>query len=297
VITRSEPIQVRFAHIRIIMPTPPSRLPQKVQNALALIDYVVLAYDRLHFWLDHPLPLIPSTLWKDRRVSIIQNSQRYHPVWQTKIELLQPDADLLRACIGMAGKRYRILPNYVEIKLDLLTRTSDDAKLLQAIFLEHLLLKSSSYPVRVEKGTAYFMPPNTPAGRPTQRSLVMYSDNPNKETGRPCCHLEWRLDGVTTLESLGLIALDNCIDFDHRSFWSKRLCLFSSPTKAALARWLDPENAAVSPAMLTKRANQFLRKYEHEDTLILQNCFVEHHEIMDVLTPVDNVLFLPDSRL
>ena len=107
------------------MPTPPSRLPQKVQNALALIDYVVLAYDRLHFWLDHPLPLIPSTLWKDRRVSIIQNSQRYHPVWQTKIELLQPDADLLRACIGMAGKRYRILPNYVEIKLDLLTRTSD----------------------------------------------------------------------------------------------------------------------------------------------------------------------------
>ena len=276
---------------------PPSRLPGKIQNALCLIDSVVLAYDRLHFWLDHPLPLIPPALRDDGRVSIIPSSMKYAPVWQTKIELLQPDAELLRACIDMAGARHRILPNYAEMKLDLLTRTRKDAKLLQTFLLEHLLVESSSHPVKIEKGTVYYMPPVTPAGRPVPFSFAVYSDNLSKETGRPCCHIEWRMRGVAALESIGLFTVGNCENFDHREFWSKRLHLFSPPSKAALARWLDPENAAVSPAMLTKRANQFLRKYEHEDTLILQNCFVEHHEIMDVLTPVDNALFLPDSRL
>ena len=255
---------------------------------------MVLAYDRLHFWLDHPLPLIPLALRDDERVSIMPGSMQYGPIWQTKIELLQPDADLLRACVDMAGERHRVLPNYAELKLDLLTRTENDAKLLQTAVLEHLIVKSPLYPVRIDRGTAYYMPPTNPSGKPLAFKFVIYADKPSKETGRPCCHLEWRLRGAATLENVGLISLDSCIDFDHRDFWSKRLHLFSPPSKAALARWLAPENADVSPAMLTKRANQFLRKYEHEDNLILQNCFVEHREIMDVLTPVDNALFLPD---
>lgn len=279
------------------MPYPSSRLPVKLQNALSLINNVVLAYDRLHFWLDHPLPLIPLALRNNERVSIISGSMKYGPVWQTKIELLQPDASLLRACIDLASDRHRVLPNYAEIKLDLLTRTGNDAKLLQSFFLEHLLVKSSSHPVKIEKGTAYYMPPATPSGKRLAFNFAIYADKPSKETGRPCCHLEWRLRGAATLENIGLISLDSCIDFDHRDFWSKRLHLFSPPSKAALARWLAPENADVSPAMLTKRANQFLRKYEHDDTFIVQNCFVEHREIVELLTPVDNALFLPDSRL
>lgn len=276
------------------MPTPHSRLPRKIQTALNLIDLVVFAFDRLHFWLDHPLPLIPSALRDDERVSILPGSMRYGPVWQTKIELLQPDADLLRACIDMAGERHRVLPNYAEIKLDLLTRTGKDAQQLQAFFLEHLLLKSSSQPVKFEKDTAYYTPPATLSGKPLPFTFVAYSDRPNKETGRPCCHLEWRLRGAASLERIGLVSLDNCIDFDHRDFWSKRLHLFSPPSKSTLARWLDPENASVSPTMLTKRANQFLRRFLHDGTFIVQNCFVEYREIVDLLTPVDNALFLRD---
>jgi hypothetical protein len=285
---------VRRAHLDTPMPTPPSRLPRKIQNALSLIDSVVLAYDRLHFWLDHPLPLIPSVLRDDERVSIMPRSMQYRPVWQTKIELLQPDADLLRACIDMAGERYRVIPNYVEIKLDLLTRTGNDAKLLQEVLLEHLIVKSCSYPVKIEKGTAYYMPLITPSGKPLAFNFVIYADKPNKETGCPCCHLEWRLRGVGALETVGLNALDSCVDFDHRDYWSKRLHLFSPPSKAALARWLDSENANVSSTMLTKRADQFLRQYMHDDTFIVQNCYVEHREIIELLTPVDNAWFLPD---
>lgn len=276
------------------MLTPHSRLPRKIQNALSLIDSVVLAYDRLHFWLDHPLPLIPAALRDDECVSIISGAMQYGPVWQTKIELLQPDADLLRACSDMAGERHRVMPNYAEIKLDLLTRTRNDAKLLQKILLEHLIVKSSLYPVRIEQGTAYYMPPTTPSGKPLKFNFVMYADQPSKETGRPCCHLEWRLNSVAALESVGLVALDSCIDFDHRNFWSKRLHLFSPPSKAALARWLAPESSAVSSTMLTKRANQFLPQYMHDDTFIVQNCYVEHREFIELLTPVDNALFLPD---
>jgi hypothetical protein len=273
---------------------PLSRLPRKIQNALSLIDSVVFAYDRLHFWLDHPLPLIPLALRVDERASIMPGSMQYGPVWQTKIELLQPDADLLRACIDMAGERHRVLPNYAEIKLDLLTRTENDAKLLQTAVLEHLIVKSSLYPVRIDRGTAYYMPPTNPSGKPLAFKFVIYADKPSKETGRPCCHLEWRLRGAAVLESVGLIALDSCIDFDHRDFWSKRLQLFSPPSKAALARWLDPENANVSPTMLTKRADHFLRRYMHDGTFIVQNCFVDRREIVELLTPVDNALFLPD---
>lgn len=133
----------------------PSRLPQKIKDALSLFDSMILAYDRLHFWIDHPLPRIPPTLKEDHRVKVITRSMQYGPVWQTKIELLQPDADLLRACIDLIGERHLVLLNYVEIKLDFLVRSKNDAKLLQVFFLEHLLIKSFSYPVRMEKGTAY----------------------------------------------------------------------------------------------------------------------------------------------
>lgn len=253
----------------------------------------MLVYDRLHFWLDYPLPAIPPVLRDDDRVSIIPRSMSYHPMWQTKFELLQPDSDLLRACIDMAGVRHRVELNSAEIKLDLITRTRSDAKSLQALFLEHLIVTSASHPVTIKQGTVYYMPPATPGGKPVPRSFVIYADNPSKETGRPCCHLEWRLKGVSILEGIGLVTLEDCIAFDHRHFWSKHMHLFAPPTKAALSRWLDPENANVSPTMLTKRADQFRQQYLHDGMLILQNCFVENREIVELLTPVDNALFLP----
>lgn len=272
----------------------PSRLPRKIQNALSLVDGVVLAYDRLHFWLDHPLPAIPSALHEDDRVKVIARSMQYHPVWQTKIELLQPDVELLAACSGMIGSRYRTELSKAEIKLDLLTRTRSDAKHLQAIFLEHLLIESSSYPVKIEKGTAYFKPPTNAHGNPSPFNFVVYSDNPNKETGRPCCHLEWRVSGAAALENIGLITLENCTGFNHRDFWSKRLHLFTCPSKAAIGRWLQPDNADVSPTMLTNRADKFLKPHLHNSTLILQNCFVENPDLIELLTPVNNALFLPE---
>lgn len=270
----------------------PSRLPTKIQNAFSLIDDVVRAYDRLHFWIDHPLPVMPSALAKDERVTIVRTAMQYGPKWQTKIELLQPDAELLRACIDMVGERYRVLLNYAEIKLDFLTRTRGNAKLLQSFFLEHLLIKSFSYPVWIEKGTAYFKPPLTATGKPFPFNFVIYSDKPNKETSRPCCHLEWRLTGTAALESVRLLTLDDCINFNHLDFWSKRLELFSPPSKAKLARWIDPDNANVSPTMLTKRADAFLEPYLHNGTFILQSCFVEKPDMNELLTTVDNALFL-----
>lgn len=143
-------------------------------------------------------------------------------------------------------------------------------------------------------GATHLKPPLTATGRPFPFNFVIYSDKPSKETGRSCCHLEWRLSGVAALESIGLISLAEFIDFDHRDFWSKRLDLFSPPSKAELGRWLDPNHANVSANMLTKRANKFRQSYLHNGTFILQSCFVENREIDELLVPVDDALFLPE---
>ncbi|MEW6344844.1 MAG: hypothetical protein AB1704_29700 [Pseudomonadota bacterium] len=82
--------------------SPPSRLPRKIRDALNLVDGVILTCDRLRYWIDDPLPSIPSALREDERFLITPRSMQYGPVWQTKIELLQPDADLLHTCSACA---------------------------------------------------------------------------------------------------------------------------------------------------------------------------------------------------
>ncbi|SDG97578.1 hypothetical protein SAMN04487926_101480 [Paraburkholderia steynii] len=280
------------------MPSPSrSRLPRDIQNALELIDHAGAAIDRLKFSIDHPEPNLPAPLMKHRiPLEVARNGARkYHPVWQSKFDLLQPTIGQLRAYVNAIGPRYRVALNEIELNLDWMTGTAEAAMQLRDFVLARLLVPHLRDPVNVFNQTVYFGPRADGNGHKRPQNFVTYADKPSKLNGQPCCHLEWRFCGPAALGDIGLFSLDDCIAFDHRGFWAERLRLFALPSKADIGRWLNADNLGVSPTALTKRADRFLDPYRQDGGFILHNCRIEHRDIDAILKPVDNTLFLPQG--
>lgn len=276
---------------------PPSvnRLPREIQNALALIESTIMAVDRLKFWIDHPEPHMPAELLKFQvdPLKLRNSKNKYHPVRQSKFDLHQPTTELLSEYVAAIRTRYRVALCEVELNMDWITGTAKEAMQLQDFALAHVQVPHLRDPVTVFKTTAYFGPRADGNSNKLPHNFVVYADKPSKRVNRPCCHLEWRFCGPAALGNIGLFSLEDCINFDHRRFWSERLRLFSLPSKAEIARWLAPEKADVSPAALTKRANRFMDQYRLDGAFNLQNCRVANPDIQKILKPVDNVLFIP----
>jgi hypothetical protein len=280
---------------------PHSRLPTEIRDVLDLItDKPVMAFDRLRFYVDHPSPNIP--LAQIRRycndVQLIAcNSPPYQPMLQSRVELFQPNTEALNVISHAIGSRYSVRLTYAEIAVDFMTRTIDDAALISRFMLEHMTAPHLRHRVVHEGQTSYFAPRTMASNKATPHNVVMYADRPSKlwpvaHLEQPCCHLEHRLTGSSALEHYGLFSLSDCIAFDHERFWLENFHLHQLPSKTDIGRWIDPSNCDVSGTALRKRADQFLNRYRHGDTVVLQNCLNEHPEMKPLLRPIDNALFL-----
>jgi hypothetical protein len=272
-----------------------SRLPRVLHHARQLIHDNIMGIDRLKFWLDDPEPHLPAELMK-RRVDPRKrrnDKTKYHPKWQSKFDLFQPDADNLRAFEEAIGTRYSVKLSEVELNMDWITRTDEEAMELRDFALAHMRVPYWKEPVKIKERTAYFRRLDDGNGNKQLRNLVIYADNLDKRTGRPCCHIEWRFCGPAPLGDIGLFTLDDCATFDHRDFWSRHLDLFALPPKAAISHWLDGESA-ISGTAHRKRADRFLEQYRQDGAFVLQNCRLNNPKISTILTPVDNALFLPE---
>jgi hypothetical protein len=252
-------------------------------------------FDRLKFRTDHPEPHMPAELRKYMVApqGLRNAKNKFRPVWESKFDLLQPTAELLREFIDAIGTRYRVEPCEAELNMDWITRTAKEAKQLQEFTLERVVAPNLRGPVYIDGGTAYFGRLSDDNGNKRPRNFVIYADQPSKRANAPCCHLEWRFNGPAPLAAIGLYSLEDCINFDHHQFWAKHLHLFALPSLADIARWLAPEGADLSAKTLTKRANAFKDKYRLHGAFILQDCRRENPMIDRILTPVDNALFIP----
>ena len=111
--------------------SPPSvgRLPSAIQNARHLIHDNIMGIDRLKFWLDDSEPHLPPDLMK-RRVdprTVRNDKTKFQPKWQSKFDLFQPDADDLRAFEEAIGARYSVKLSEVELNMDWVTQTAEEA--------------------------------------------------------------------------------------------------------------------------------------------------------------------------
>ena len=290
--------------MKFFQPQSRTKWPVDVRRVLGLISDVEMAFDRLTFWIDHPAPDIPSSLIKRHCGGLqVRNcySLPFHPAWQTEIAIFQPGHRALIALQHAIQTRHRTRLGYAEAALDWLVDDYVSAQALHQFMLGHLRVPYMRQPVWFEQGTAYFARLAAADGTKNSRNVVLYADRESKlwPAGRrrsPCCHLEFRLDGVGTLAQHGLHTLSDCIEFDHRAFWKDNLRLFRLPSKVELGRQLAPlpQERRVSGTALAKRANRFLGRYRHNETFVLQNCWRDNPTIADLVTVLDNTPFIGD---
>lgn len=260
----------------------------------------IMGFDRLSLWTDHPAPEIPAHALKKhcRKFEVRSGrSQKFNPAWQTEIRVFQPGSQALIELQSALGPRRRTCVRYAEPAIDWLAKNFDAAWIIYDFMLEHFRVPYMRQPVRFKENTAYFARRASSDGTKTGTNVVMYADRnsklwPSHRLAQPCCHLEYRLQGVETLAQHGLLSLSDCIRFDHQAFWRENLRLFQLPKKVDLGCRLDPDNSNVSDTALRKRANALLDRYRHGGAIVLQDCWREHPVVADLVTSTDNAPFI-----
>ena len=179
----------------------------------ALSDYCVVdtdAYvDAINVWFtkkpsNDELKLLRqycgSTCFKQRpRRGIVQTpGMTYGPHLDRKkrdfcrwMRLNQPQQEAFEI-LDRVGERYGIHINYVELALDLLVPSAEEANRLYDFLDEHFvkLWRRNDRVVYVYK-TRYTRVHKWPC-----QVVVLYADRPSKRTGLHCAHLEWRFWGA-----------------------------------------------------------------------------------------------------
>jgi hypothetical protein len=280
------------------------RIPQEIANIKKTIRTCISGFDRIHFWIDHPAPLLPlKSLRQHCRNIVIKKNQgySYHAIWQCKVIVYQPDQEGLRLLAdAIREEGYRVRPAYAEIALDHITKDCLGARRVRNFILKHMLVPHCRDEVVCEKKQTFYFHRRTDGnGKQTAHVVTVYCDRPSKlrgeHKGKPCSHLEHRFSGANALRGIGIYCMEDFASFRHDAFWNSQLRLADLPRKTKLARFLAPKKAKCSGTALRKRADKFLRELRLEGVRVLQNIRLAERQIEQVLRPLPNSLLL--SRL
>lgn len=285
------------------------RPPADVLDTRKRIRHHVCGFDRLSLWLDHPAPVLPVAALEKHCGKVIINTNRafrYHQLWQSCVTLFQPDRKALRLLQRAVRKgRYRSCPWYVEIALDCITATTQDAITVRDFHLRHMLVPHCRDEVTCfKKATFYYrrrtVRINDEQWRKAPHVPVLYADKKSKllartYKGQPCCHLEHRFFGADALSRIGIHCAGDFAEFSHAAFWRAHLTLARLPSKADIGRFLAPARTDCSGTALRKRADKFLAPYFLEGVQVLQNLRLSHPEITRILRPLQLADVLPDE--
>lgn len=235
-------------------------------------DAVVYGFDRLTLWLDRSeLPCsLPVLKQHCANIVVALKQMKKQPRWKLEIQLYQPTAKCLRLLAKGLGLDVAVTLTYSEIACDLQTGSKGHADRWRNDFMASALMRHQRQGVALYEGTCYFGR-RTDGEKRRSNVLAVYADKPSKlnnarpsSENSPCLHIEWRATGSGTLERLGIVTLDDLIQFDHQRFWDRHVLLFRLPKPTTLGRILasaagdDPD---VSGSALRKRAARWKVKY------------------------------------
>ncbi len=154
----------------------------------------------------------------------------FHRGYRHKLFIAQPSPDALRALSGIP--QHMII--LVELALDWIFDKEVDRDEAKEFFDCHswkLWHRGKVIPGSLDTATTVKFAQGVtrysdPCWAPT--NLAAYHDKRCKLTGEPyCVHVEWRLSGRQACQHAGIESAANLLDFDHRTFWEKRLTLAS----------------------------------------------------------------------
>ena len=253
------------------------RLIEQQREIRHRIEKVCPHIDQVKFSFDSNRVLFAKEEWtqlkklcKDARIYSIKEREGRANLWKQRLVLLQP----LRECLILlkkilSNKLYTCIVGYVEVTIDWITETRQDARYIQNVFNLSLVRRSGqqqyhyfrcgkkkSKSKSLDK-TTYFTPKGSSIG------VAMYSDHDSKIVdGQPCAHLEIRFGNAAVCSTKKLSTLNELIELDILELFRSTIHLFPRPTKSALGAYLAnlQNSKAKTPQGYIKICNQFIEE-------------------------------------
>jgi len=261
---------------------------------------VIYGFDRVTLWIDiAELPISEEALkahCADIEATLMQ--MPHNARWKLKIALFQPTRHCLRLLKEALGHDIAVLISYVEVAFDLPATSAEQALLRMNYFLASAKMRYQHHPVVLDKfGTVfYFGRRHKMNGKKWVRCghvMAAYSDNPSKilnarpaDGSIPCTHIEHRASGSAAIADVGIIGLDDLIDFDHPAFWERHIHLYRLPSQKAIGYQLAKASGAyleISDAAFRKRAANWVSDNSIQDAygskFIMHNALREAPEL------------------
>ena len=188
--------------------------PPPVKAVCAYIDAVTV-------WVRVPLTDASESYLREHcgSVHVWNKPMKCQPRWRQRIQLSQPSTAAL-SYLNMVTRGNHLI-NYVERAVDLIAEDASGAEALHEYLENHLVQGWHGKQRPWSCGTTSY----NSGKRWVRNTFVIYSNQPSKVTGEPCCHLECRTATAKAVSDAGITNLASLIGYDHRSFWKKRLRL------------------------------------------------------------------------
>ena len=189
-------------------------------------------FDKVQFWVRTPLD--QRTLDRLRSecgrggVYVQNQPARFNALYRQRVELRQPLDQALR----WLATRDDALINRAEVTIDLVFDCLADRDDAWGFLHRHIVRRrhGKKQEIRIVReadaqndtiGTRY------DAGSSASNKIVFYAEGHSRLTGElNCLHLEWRLKGLKAVRAAGIKLGRDLLEFDHRAFWRRRLCLY-----------------------------------------------------------------------
>ncbi len=266
------------------------------ENKRALVT--LYGIDRLTIWVDMPLQVnhLPATL--SQKPKVTPRRMQMNPHWKSKIELYQPThSDLVKIHDCFAGY-VQILPNYVELCVDLLTSNEASARYLKKHLFSSAKFLHFQKRVSADETTLYAGKRSALVGtifaRKQPHVIAVYCDQPSKDARAKkypsltsCMHLEHRLHGACTLASHGISSFEDLLSFDHACFHNRKQRMQILPNQTRLGALLGSitgEPYSGTGAALRKRTRTWQKKYMVDENFCLHNALRDVPKLAEKLS-------------
>ena len=142
------------------------------------------------------------------------SAQRWRGYYQQRIKLFQPSRSTFEQLHDLIGD---------EFAGDHIFRNDDDSqRAFDYLHAHYVKDRHSKLTVKIVKSTTRYT-----GSKWSPNQLVMYADRVCKLTGETSClHLEWRVRGVRAIERLGIVTIEDLLQFDHQQLWRERLKVY-----------------------------------------------------------------------
>ena len=149
----------------------------------------------------------------------VSKPMKYRPQWQERILLHQASDGAFEYLREITNDVYLI--NHIAVALDFETNTLFNANRIRAFIALHLFKPwHNNQEINMCCETDY-----SSRKRWVSKNIARYSDKPSKISGKPCCHVECRINGAQPIRREGISSFDDIVKLDHHGFWMKNLRL------------------------------------------------------------------------